>query len=226
MGGFWTITGEKCIIWRIWFFRRKICSVGGSLSEIARRSHGWAGLGGSRAVIIALSTNMKHIIIALNLCSETLDRTHHHQCHETQEGAMMWPTLTQLSRNAGKAAPHPRLHLRSLMKPSGVMGGQFLGISNYLHSVSCLQWNAMELPAMCFVFRHNARQWNTRESIHRWWSQSPPWHGWEILGDLRCGWASAILSRNCGNFNKLMKCTVKCFFFQFKWSFHKMVTLL
>ena len=104
MGGFWTINGEKCIIWRIWFFRRKFCSVGGSLSEIARRSHGWAGLGGSRAVIIALSTNIKHIIIALNLCSETLERTHQCKCHETQEGAMMWPTLTQLSRNARKGS--------------------------------------------------------------------------------------------------------------------------
>ena len=160
MGGFWTIDGEKCIIWRIWFFRRKFCSVGGSLSEIARRSHGWAGLGGSRAVIIALNTNIKHIIIALNLCSETLERTHQCKCNETQEGAMMWPTLTQLSRNAGKAAPQCELHivesisqvpLRSLMKPSGVMGGQFLGISNYLHSVSCLR-NAMKLPALCFVF--------------------------------------------------------------------------
>ena len=44
-----------------------------------------------------------------------------------------------------------KVPLRSLMKPSGVMGGQFLGISNYLHSVSCLR-NAMKLPALCFVF--------------------------------------------------------------------------
>ena len=43
-----------------------------------------------------------------------------------------------------KGSSISKVPLRSLMKPSGVMGGQFLGISNYLHSVSCLQRKAMK----------------------------------------------------------------------------------
>ena len=149
MRGFWTIDEEKCIIWRIWFFRRKFCSVGGSLSEIARRSHGWAGLGGSRAVIIALSTNIKHIFIALNLCHETLERTHQCKCNETQEGAMMWPTLTQLSRNAGKASLYPRFHYVPWWSPVVSWVGSFWGSQT-----------------ICTVFRvYNAMQWTCPHSV-------------------------------------------------------------